>query len=490
LEAVEIPESTAYLIYTSGSTGRPKGVQIEHRSAAAFLHWAAASFDRADVDRVLLSTSLCFDLSVFELFLPLAVGGAVVVAENALALPTLPARDEVTLVNTVPSAAAELVRAGAVPSGVRVMNLAGEPLPRSLADALTALPGVRLFNLYGPSEYTTYATWTEVLHAEPHPPTIGGPLANTRVYLADLALHPVPFGVPGELCLGGAGLARGYLGRPALTAEKFVPDPFGGVPGARLYRTGDLARWREDGALDFLGRIDHQVKVRGFRIEPGEVEAALERHPAVREAVVAVRPDLLGAPRLVAWVVAPNGSVPDAASLRLYLRATLPEPMVPAAFVALPALPLTPNGKVDRAALPDPGAEPIRAVHMEPCTPTERAVADIWREVLSVETVALEDDFFELGGHSLVAGRVVARVRQRLGADLPLRAVFDAPTLAAFAAEVDRLAAANGGAMGSISIPAMSIVTLRDSDGALAAVQELSDDQVEALLATLEEREG
>ena len=367
-----------------------------------------------------------------------------------------------------------------------MVNLAGEPLPRPLANALTALPGVRLFNLYGPSEYTTYATWTEVPHGRPGPVSIGLPLANTRVYLVDADLHPAPLGVPGELLLAGAGLARGYLGRPALTAEKFVPDPFG-EPGGRLYRTGDLGRWSESAGLQFLGRIDHQVKVRGFRIEPGEIEAVLAAHPAVGGAVVAVRRDAAGDSRLVAWVVAKDGTTADAAALRAHLRARLPEPMVPSAFVALPAFPLTPNGKVDRAALPDPGAAPAApaAAYAEPRTDTERAVAEIWREVLGAGRVGRDDDFFELGGHSLVAGRVAARVRQRLAVEVPLTAVFDASTLAAFAAEIDRLAARQAGAA-----PAAISSTLAPEpweSGGEAGVDALSDAQVEALLAALEE---
>ena len=431
LASPSIPRSTAYLIYTSGSTGRPKGVQIEHRSAAAFLRWAAASFHRADLDGVLLSTSLCFDLSVFELFVPLSVGGAVIVAENALALPSLPARDRVTLLNTVPSAAAELARAGAIPPGVRVVNLAGEPLPRPLANALTALPGVRLFNLYGPSEYTTYATWTGVPHGRPGPVSIGLPLANTRVYLVDADLHPAPLGVPGELLLAGAGLARGYLGRPALTAEKFVPDPFG-EPGGRLYRTGDLGRWSESAGLQFLGRIDHQVKVRGFRIEPGEIEAVLAAHPAVREAAVAVRTEGAAGATLVAYVV-PAGTEPAPAELREHLLRHLPAPMVPGVFVTLAALPLSPNGKVDRRALPAPELGAARPEYAPPRTPAEEALCAVWAAVLGVERVGVHDDYFALGGDSILAIQVVSRARAA-GVHLRPRQLFQHPTVAALAA--------------------------------------------------------
>ncbi|HET7461935.1 MAG TPA: non-ribosomal peptide synthase/polyketide synthase [Longimicrobium sp.] len=428
------PESTAYLIYTSGSTGRPKGVQIEHRSAVAFLHWAAEAFPVGELAGVLASTSVCFDLSVFELFLPLAVGTTVILAENALALPALPARGRVTLVNTVPSAAAELVRSGGFPDGVRVINLAGEPLPRALADALYALPHVeKVWDLYGPSEDTTYSTGAVVRRGDPRAPSIGRAIANTRAHLLDAGLQPVPAGVVGELCLAGEGLARGYLGRPALTAEKFVPDPWG--KGGRMYRTGDRARWTAEGELEFLGRIDHQVKVRGFRIEPGEIETVLRRHPAVRDALVMAREDEPGDRRLVAYVA---GAAPQAEALRAHLRATLPEHMVPGAFVMLDAFPLTPNGKVDRKALPAPDLAGGADSYVAPRTAAERALAAIWGEVLGTDRVGAGDSFWSLGGHSLLATRVTSRIRQALGAELPLRVLFEAPTLAALAARVDQ----------------------------------------------------
>ncbi|HEV7518832.1 MAG TPA: amino acid adenylation domain-containing protein, partial [Thermoanaerobaculia bacterium] len=308
------PRNLAYLIYTSGSTGRPKGVAIEHASAAALVGWARDVFPAPALAGVLASTSICFDLSVFEIFVPLAWGGTVIVAENALALPALPAASEVTLVNTVPSAIAGLVRGGTLPPLPATINLAGEALKRELVEEIYRQPGVRqVLNLYGPSEDTTYSTWTAVPPAgagAPRPPAIGRPIAGSRAYLLDAALAPVPLGAPGELYLAGAGLARGYLGRPELTAERFVPDPFATSLGERLYRTGDLARYRPDGALDYLGRIDHQVKVRGYRIELGEIEAAIVAHPEVVEAVVLARDDGAGgAQRLVAYVV-PHTDLP------------------------------------------------------------------------------------------------------------------------------------------------------------------------------------
>ncbi|HEX5706594.1 MAG TPA: amino acid adenylation domain-containing protein, partial [Pyrinomonadaceae bacterium] len=280
-------ERLAYIIYTSGSTGRPKGVALTHRSAAVFLHWAREMFDDEQLSGVLASTSISFDLSVFELFAPLSWGGRVFLVENALALEELTAAGEVTLINTVPSAMAELLRLDAVPASAKTINLAGEPLTRRLVEQLYERGSIeRVYNLYGPSEDTTYSTFALVGRDETGTPSIGRPVSNTRVYLLDDAMRPVPVGVAGELHLGGDGLARGYFGRPDLTAERFVPDPFSGEPGARLYRTGDLARYRSDGQIEFLGRRDHQVKVRGFRIELGEVETSIEAHAEVRECVV------------------------------------------------------------------------------------------------------------------------------------------------------------------------------------------------------------
>ena len=426
------PDSLAYVIYTSGSTGRPKGVAISHRSAAALALWAREVFTPEEMSGVLAATSVCFDLSIFELFVPLTLGGTAILAENALALPRLPAAGEVTLVNTVPSAMSELVRADALPPSVRTVCLAGEALRRDLVDRLLARPGLRVLNLYGPSEDTTYSTFAEMSREDRRSPVIGRPVAGTQAWLLDAAGHPVPLGAAGELCLGGVGLARGYLGRPELTAEKFVPDSRGG----RLYRTGDLARARTDGTLEFLGRIDHQVKVRGFRIEPGEIEAALVAHPAVHAAAVVVRETDSGERKLVAWLTV-GDAAPSPGELRDWLLARLPEPYVPGLFAVLDALPLTPTGKVDRAALarrPLPGQT---TASQAPRTPLESTVAAVWAETLGVERVGIDDDFFALGGHSLLAARLVARLREVLGVELPLRAVFEAPTVERLARRVE-----------------------------------------------------
>ncbi|RKH23519.1 non-ribosomal peptide synthase/polyketide synthase, partial [Corallococcus sp. CA031C] len=427
----------AYVIYTSGSTGRPKGVSISHASASAFLDWALRTFSPAQLKGTLAATSVCFDLSVFELFAPLSCGGAVLLADNALALAGLPAASEVTLINTVPSAIAELLRLGAIPASARTINLAGEPLPGTLARALYATGSVQhVFNLYGPTEDTTYSTFTRVPEG-PAEPTIGLPLPETSAYVLSPHFFPQPIGVPGELYLAGAGLARGYLGRADLTAERFVPDPFSSTPGARMYRTGDLVRRRADAQLEYLGRTDFQVKLRGFRIELGEIEATLRQHPSVQQALVLARRDSsTGDPRLVAYVVASNANPNE---LRTHLQQKLPEYMVPSVFIPLAAFPLTPNGKVDRNALPAPEAGAAqRERYVAPRTPTEQHLAAPWAEVLRVERVGREDHFFELGGHSLLATQVVARVRSTFGVELPLRALFEAPVLEQLAQRIDQ----------------------------------------------------
>ena len=314
-------------------------------------------------------------------------------------------------------------------------------MSRALVEALYAAGAGEVYNLYGPSETTTYSTVAYLASGESGVPGIGRPIANTRAYVLDRRLEPVPIGVPGELYLGGAGVARGYLGRPALTAERFVPDPFGpsagAEPGGRLYRTGDRARWRPDGTLEFLGRLDQQLKLRGFRIEPGEIETVLGQHPAVRTAVVIAREDVPGDVRLVAYVV-PEGAPVDGGELRRFLEQRLPEYMVPAAIVVLESLPLMPNGKLDRGALPPPDStEPRdREDFVAPRTPVEEMLAGIWATVLRLERVGIRDNFFALGGHSLLATQVISRVRTAIGIELPLHALFEDPTVAGLATRV------------------------------------------------------
>jgi amino acid adenylation domain-containing protein len=438
------PGNLAYLIYTSGSTGRPKGVAIEHRSAVALVRWAREEFPPEELAGVLASTSVCFDLSVFEIFVPLSLGGAVIVAGNALDLPYLTPDPPVTLINTVPSAMAELVRSRRVPASVRVVNLAGEALPGPLVEEIYQTTQVRrVLNLYGPSEDTTYSTGAEIRHDRDMAPPIGVPLPGTRVWLLDADGAPVPPGEAGEIFLAGSGLARGYLGRPELTAERFVPDPFVEEEGERLYRTGDLARLlvsedhrgdqREDqrGQLHYLGRVDHQVKIRGFRIELGEVESALLRHPLVREAAVAAEGEG-GAKRLVAYCA--GESLPEIGTMRAFLGETLPGYMIPSLFVAVEALPRTLNGKVDRKALA--GLPRPAAAESGEAAGAGELVARIWSDVLGIEPVGPHDNFFHLGGHSLLGVRVLAQIHGLFGVDLPVQALFKAPTVEALAAAV------------------------------------------------------
>ncbi|MDX2090405.1 MAG: amino acid adenylation domain-containing protein, partial [Kofleriaceae bacterium] len=426
----------SHVIYTSGSTGRPKGVAIEHGSVVSFCAWAGQAFTAEQRDGVLFATSICFDLSVFELFATLAWGGRVVLVENALALAELPATANVRLVNTVPSVLAAVLRTATLPASVRTVNLAGEPLKDELVAQLYAIPTVQdVYDLYGPSETTTYSTYARRVAGARA--SIGRPLANTRVYVLDARRQLVPQGVIGELYLGGVGVARGYLGRPELTAERFVADPF--AEGGRMYRTGDLVRWLADGTLEYLGRIDHQVKIRGFRIELGEIEAVVARNASVREVVVVAREDMPGDKRLVAYVVGRDGR-PEVEALRTHAREALPDYMVPSAFMVLDALPLTPNGKVDRKALPSPELGAVETnTFVAPRTPTEIGIAEIWGKILGAQQVGVADDFFELGGHSLLALQLVTQVRERFGVNVSLAVLFQARTLGVFAQMVDEL---------------------------------------------------
>ncbi|MFB9683728.1 non-ribosomal peptide synthetase [Amycolatopsis plumensis] len=421
------PDHPAYVIHTSGSTGRPKGVVVAHRSAANLMAWAANDF--RDVFRpgstVVASTSLNFDVSVFEIFAPLMTGATVEIVRDVLALGEGEHTGRpVGLVSGVPSAFAQLLAQGAVTVRPSTVVLAGEALTlHALHDIRKALPDSRIANIYGPTESTVYATaW---YHDTDRTPPIGRPIAGIRAYVLDPGMRPVPVGVPGELHLGGAGVARGYLGRPGLTAGRFVADPFG-APGGRMYRTGDVVRWTTRGELEYLGRADDQVKIRGFRIEPGEVEAALRQHPAVTEAVVVARTDA-GHQRLVAYVV------PEApADLRDFLGASLPAHLVPSAFVPLDRLPLNPSGKLDRRALPAPDFTGA-TTRVAPRTETERMLAAIWADALGLPEVGVEDNFFELGGDSILGIRLVSEAA-KAGLRITTKDVFRHQTIAALAA--------------------------------------------------------
>jgi amino acid adenylation domain-containing protein/non-ribosomal peptide synthase protein (TIGR01720 family) len=426
--SVLLPQHAAYVIYTSGSTGNPKGVVIEHRNAAIFAAWAGSVFSREDWEGVLASTSISFDLSIFELFVTLIQGGTVVLAKSVLELPTLAARERVRLINTVPSAARALLDSSGLPASVKTINLAGEALKGSLLrDLYQSTSAERIYNLYGPSEDTTYSTFTLCARQGEKEPSIGSPVWNTRAYVLDGYLTPAPLGVIGELYLAGDGLARGYRNKAALTAERFVADPFNAA-GRRMYRTGDLARWRTDGTLEFLGRADQQVKVRGFRIELSEIECALAAHPAVNEAAVVARDVSGSGAQIIAYLVPSNGHLPDSDAMRRILGEKLPEYMLPSDFVTLKALPRTPNGKLDRRSLPAP--ERRSHSYRAPQTPEEALLCTLFAEALAVERVGVSDDFFTLGGHSLAAMRLIGRIRAVMGVEVPLSVVFGAPTVA------------------------------------------------------------
>jgi amino acid adenylation domain-containing protein len=441
------PDSLAYVIYTSGSTGRPKGVQVPHAALSNFLASMRARPGLNTADRLLAVTSLSFDIASLELFLPLLVGAEIELVSRGTAADgtALLARlDRATMLQATPATWRLLLEAGWVRSGGLKALCGGEALPGILAREIAQRAG-SAWNMYGPTETAVWSA-TRVLSSEdgdlPGSTPLGRPIANTRLHVLDRGLRPLPVGVPGDLYIGGAGLAHGYLGRPDLTAEKFLPDPFAGGPGARLYQTGDLARWLGTGEIEFLGRTDHQVKVRGFRIELGEIEAVLARHSGVRDAVALAREvqgasGAAGERRLIAYLVAKPGFMLQSGALRSALLESLPEYMVPSAWVFLESLPLTPNGKVDRRALPDPGAIPSSGA-VAPRTWVEELLAEVWSEVLKVEGVGCADDFFALGGHSLLATQVVSRVRRVFGVELALRELFEAPRLAALAERIER----------------------------------------------------
>ncbi|WP_314413681.1 non-ribosomal peptide synthetase [Streptomyces sp. DSM 40484] len=434
------PHQSAYVIYTSGSTGRPKGVQVTHGGAVSLVTAQREALGTGPGDVVLQFAPFGFDASVWELLMALASGGTLVVAEAADRaepgrLAALAARTGVSVATVPPSLLDALGPDGF--SGVSTLITAGERLDGRLAAQWSV--GRRLFNAYGPTETTVCATVAGCAPDRGQAPPIGGPVANTRVYVLDQRLRPVPVGVAGELFIAGAQLARGYLGRAALTAERFLPDPFTG-DGTRMYRSGDRVRWLPDGQLEFLGRTDDQVKVRGFRIEPGEVEALLTTHPMVRTAVVTASGRDTDR-RLLAYLVPADQAdgIPSVEELRAYAGDRLPTYMVPSVFVELAELPLTTNGKVDRAALPEPadGARAATArAYVAPRTGTERILAETWTELLGVARVGVEDSFFDLGGHSLLATQLVSRIRDVFGVDLTLATVFEEPTIAAIAAAV------------------------------------------------------
>jgi amino acid adenylation domain-containing protein len=428
------PQSSAYVIYTSGSTGTPKGTVVDHASLSNKVLTLGKDFGAGPGFRIALLSSSAFDPSIEQATLPLVHGASIIVISDAVRESPdefwdLIGRKKVHLLNCTPSLLESVVRSAPDNASLHHLVLGGEPFSMDLQRLIPHhLDVARVTNLYGPTETTIDAIGFAVVDEEPglYMP-IGRPLSNYRAYVLDAGLQPVPAGVAGELYVAGTGLARGYLGRAALTAERFVADPFGPA-GSRMYRTGDLARWRVDGVLDFLGRADAQVKLRGVRIEPGEIEAALLRHEDVAHAAVIAREDVPGNKRLVAYVVPSADPAPDAAMLRAHLAASLPDYMVPAAFVTIDRLPLTPNGKLDRKALPAPDLTPAQARRL-PRTPQEEVLCALFAEVLGLAHVGIDDNFFELGGHSLLATRLVSRIRATLGLAVAIRSLFEAPTV-------------------------------------------------------------
>jgi amino acid adenylation domain-containing protein len=433
LERAADPADAAYVIYTSGSTGRPKGVEIPHAGLANLIAWHLRAYGVTPEDRASLVASPAFDASVWEIWPCLAAGASLhapprEVAASPAALSAWLAAEGITLA-FLPTPLAEAVLARQLPAGLSLRTLltGGDRLRRAPEAELS----FRLVNHYGPTESSVVATAGEVAAGDPRPPAIGRPIAGVEALLLDAGLRPVPLGARGEICLGGRGLATGYPGHPDRTAESFVPHPFAAEPGARLYRTGDLARRLPDGRLEFAGRADDQIKIRGFRIEPGEVEARLAAHPSISEAVVSLRDG-----RLTAWIVSRREGAPStAAELRDFLRAHLPEPMVPAAWVWLPAFPLTSRGKVDRAALPLPAA-PAAASREAPIGEVEEAIERHWRQVLGIAAAGRDDNFFDLGGHSLALAAVHERLQAELDVRIPLVELFENPTLRTLAASL------------------------------------------------------
>jgi aspartate racemase len=426
-------ENLAYVIYTSGSTGRPKGVQILHRAVVNFLESMRRQPGLTDRDILLSVTTLSFDIAVLELFLPLSVGARTVVVSHEVAADGAQLAQKLvgsgaTVMQATPATWRILLEVGWEGSEQLKILCGGEALSRELANSLLK-KGSSLWNLYGPTETTIWSTAHKITSGI-DPVSIGRPIANTQVYILDDNLQPLPIGVPGQLYIGGDGLARGYHNRPELTREKFIPEPFSGT-GLRIYSTGDLARYRPDGNIELLGRIDHQVKIRGFRIELGEIETVLSQHSDVRQAVVVVREDTPGEKRLVAYIVPPPGQSPTVADLRAFLGAKLPEYMVPTAFVTLETFPLTPNGKVNRRALPAPDTTrpELEKALVTPRDTLELQMVKMWEEILGVQAIGIRDNFFDLGGHSLLGVRLFARIKEEFGQELPLATLFQAPTV-------------------------------------------------------------
>ena len=459
-------DNLAYIIYTSGSTGEPKGVMIPHAGLTNYLNWSLQRYSVTEGDGVPLHSPLTFDLTVTVLFTPLLAGRKVVLIDEHHTIDSLATRTGFGFVKLTPAhleALNQLLPAERAATYARALIVGGEALHgETLEFWKRNAPTTRIINEYGPTETVVGCCISDVAAAdtEPGPVSIGHSISNMEVYLLNEALQPVPAGITGEIFIGGIGLARGYLNRPDLTAERFIPSPF--RVGERLYRTGDLGRYQRDGSIQFIGRLDHQVKLRGYRIELGEIESVLSGHPAVTEAAVVLSEDASGDNRLVAYVTTVQAVTAD--TLRDYLKDKLPEYMVPSAIVLLDKLPLTAHGKVDRNQLPAPESVGQHAAYVAPRTPTEETLAAMWSDVLNIERVGVDDNFFDLGGHSLLATRIIARANQTFQIELPMHKLLEMPTVAGLATVVDD--------------------TLLETARVLAELEQLSDEEAEALLAT------
>ena len=472
-------DNLAYVIYTSGSTGKPKGVMISHMALCNHMAWMQEVFPLIPADKVLQKTLFTFDASVWEFFAPLLAGASLIVAapedhrDSAHLIETIK-KQQVTVLQVVPSLLNILIEEHAIEKckSLRRVFCGGEVLPVRLCERFLMISNVDLINLYGPTEACIDATFRIVSGRQAHDTIpIGRPISNTQLYILDKHLQTVPIGFPGELCLSGDGLARGYLNRPELTAQKFIPNPFSEETGARLYKTGDLVHYLPDGNIEYLGRIDNQVKLRGFRIELGEIESVLAQHQSVREAVVVAREDMPGSRQLVAYAVPAEAASLSVSSLKDFLSHKLPPYMIPSFFVLLDALPLTPNGKIDRKALPAPDRTGLiyKEDFVSPDTPTEKIIAGIWAEVLGLKHVGIHDNFFELGGHSLLATQVISRLRKAFQIEIPLRTLFESPT-------VEELALALQQREGERE-------KVEQRAALLLKVAELSEDEVNTMLA-------
>jgi len=438
-------DQLAYVIYTSGSTGQPKGVEVTHESLLNLVNWHTHEFAVTSQDKASHLAGVGFDAAVWEVWPYLTAGASLHLPDETTRVSHELLRDwlvanQITI-SFLPTALAEPVMILDWPATAPLRYLL------TGADTLHRYPTANLpfelVNNYGPTECTVVATSGRV-HAETRSgalPTIGRPIANTHVYILDESLQPAPLGAPGELYIGGAGVARGYLNRPDLTAERFVRHPFSDEPNARLYKTGDVARYLDDGQIAYLGRVDEQIKILGYRIEPVEIEAAIDRHPAIESSVVTACGSTCEEKRLTAYLVMRNGTVPTAADLRAFLQNSLPDYMVPTVFVKMPALPLTLNGKVDRASLPESNAENTLRdeVFTAPRTPIEERLAKIVCSLLNLNEVSVNDNFFLLGGHSLLGTQLIVKIRDAFGVDLALRTLFDAPTISELSSEIERL---------------------------------------------------